>query len=385
MLGYSHLPASRVFTSCAFSNKNFKLAKMLTQQGHTVIYFGARGEKHEPLIEEYINSDKFHFVETHTLDDIRKDWGDGYNLPDGNGLGYNWRKTQFRNDFNTERKPVTNKFNKACIDYIKKNKKSDDFLLITQGYYHKPIADAVNLFLSCEPGIGYRGAYAKFRAFESRYIQYFTYGSEHPRQDINGNYYDRVIPNYFDLNEFEVAKKKGDYYLYLGRMIQRKGVWTAIKATQEIGAKLILAGQPDPEIDIKSFPPNCEFIGQVNSDQRKKIMSEAIATFTPTIYLEPFGGVAVESILSGTPIITTNFGAFTDYNIDGVTGYKCDTLQDFVDATKKVKDLDPKVIRKHGEQFSMENVSLQFEKWWRDLYQLYLSTDNKQKGWSYVK
>jgi glycosyltransferase involved in cell wall biosynthesis len=382
MLGYSHLPASRIFTSCAFSNKNFKLAKMLCGLGHEVVYFGARGESHEPLIEEYINSDRFSFVETHTLKDIRDDWGEGYNLPDANGIGYPWKRNQFRNDFNQDRKPSTKKFYAACIDYINKHKKEDDFLLLMQGYYHKPIDDAVGLYLTCEPGIGYRGSYAKYRAFESRYIQYFTYGAEHPREDINGNYYDRVIPNYFDIDEFEVGKKK-DYYLYMGRMIQRKGVWTAIKACQ--GKRLILAGQPDNEIDIKQFPDNCEYVGQVGSEDRKKLMSEAIAVFAPTIYLEPFGGVAVEAMLSGTPIITTNFGAFTDYNEDGVTGYKCNTLQDFVDATEKVKSLDPKIIRKKGERFNMENVVKEYQKWFEDLYSVYESATIPEKlGWHRV-
>ena len=385
MLGYAHLPVSRTFSSCAFTQKAINLAKMLTSMGHEVIYFGARGQESEPRIEEYIDSPNFMLIETHTLADIRADYGEGNNLPEANGVGYAWRTTQFKNDFNTERKKSTLKFYSSCVEWIVKNKRDDDFLLLMQGVYHKPIADAVQLYLTCEPGIGYRGSYAPFRAFESRYIQYFTYGGENPKADQDGRYYDRVIGNYFNPNDFGVSEKKGDYYLFIGRLILRKGVLTAVSATKFKNAKLVIAGQPDLEINLKNLPSNCEYIGQVGWEERKKIMSEAIATFVPTIYLEPFGGVAVESMLCGTPIITTNFGAFTDYNIDGVTGYKCNTLQDFVDAMDKVKTLDPTIIREHGMKYSLDKIKYEYQKWFDDLYTHYESTINPSlKGWHRV-
>lgn len=388
VLGYAHLPASRTFSSCAFTQKALNLSKMLCDLGHKVYYFGARGEESEPTIEEYIDSENFNFIATHTLEDIRNDWGDGNNLPETNGIGYEWRGTQFRNDFNKEKKPSTKKFYQFCINYINKNKKDDDFLLVMQGFYHKPIADAVNLYMTCEPGIGYRGSYAKFRAFESLWLQHFTYGSEHPRADLNGHYYDRVIPNYFVAENFEFSDKKQDYYLYIGRMIQRKGVMTAVKTTEAIGAKLVLAGQADPEIDLTKLPKNCQYVGTVDFEKRKRLMSKAIATFVPTIYLEPFAGTHIESMLSGTPPITTNFGVFPGTIPDsenGKVGFRCNTLHDFVLAANAAKEVNHFHVRKYGERFLIDNVKFEFQRWFEDIYQLYLSTKNtKTKGWHYL-
>ena len=230
VLGLVHLPCSKEYMGCAFSQKLLNLIKMLKDLGHTVYFYGAEGSE--------VPADEF--IQTHTLSDIRQEWGAGDNRYE---IGYNWKQEGFKHDLNKQRTKTTKKFYKNAIAAINERKEKDHFLLLPQGVYHKPIADAVGLYLTCEPGIGYRGSYAPFRAFESPYIQNFTYGSEHPRQSINGAYYDRVIPNYFDLNDFEFSDEKDDYYLYIGRLIQRKGLMTAHLVTKELGATLKLAGQ----------------------------------------------------------------------------------------------------------------------------------------------
>lgn len=364
-----HLPVTKGYCACAFTNKIHKLSRMMANSGHQVHLYGVGYTD--------IKHPNIHFHPVVSMDDVIKEWGEGDNRFE---LNYDWHTKGFKHDLNQPPTPTTLKFRTKTIELINKIKKPDDFLLLSQGYYHKPIADAVRLYLTCEPGIGYRGSYAKFRAFESSYIMYFTYGSEHPRQSINGSYYDRVIPNYFDLDDFEFNDKPKDYLFFIGRLIPRKGVRTAILTAQELGMKIKLAGQGKLK-DIGINYKGIEYVGVVGIEERKKLYANALVSFTPTIYLEPFGGVAVESMLSGTPVVSTNFGSFTDINLDGVSGYRCDTLQDFVDNTRKAMKLDRKKVREYAERFSMENVNKLFEKWWSDLYQVYLSTDGKTKGW----
>jgi glycosyltransferase involved in cell wall biosynthesis len=165
-------------------------------------------------------------------------------------------------------------------------------------------------------------------------------------------------------------------------MIGRKGVHTAIKTCRAIGAKLKLAGQNSLKISYDK----AEFLGYVDVEQRKPLMAKAKAVFVPSIYLEPFAGTHIEAMLSGTPVITTNFGVFPSTFTHGVHGFKCNTLQDFVDAAKKVGELDPKAIRKFAERYLMDNVKLEFEKWFQDLYNLYESArDPKVKGWHRIE
>jgi len=269
---------------------------------------------------------------------------------------------------------------------------------MTQGYYQKPIADAVKLFLTCEPGVGYRGSIGgNYRAFESSYIQNFTYGSTAPFECINGSYYDRVIPNYFDPDDVEFSDKKKDYYFFIGRMIKRKGILTAYLTTKAIGAKLIIAGQggvvlPNGTLTASNTPDfsipkgNWEYVGFVDGQRRKDLFKHAIATFVPTEYLECFGGTSIESMLHGTPSITTDFGVFPGTIVNGINGMRCSTLQDFVNAAKAVKKYNPKTVRESAEKYLMDNVKWEYQKWFSDLMCVYESAvDATKKGWHRIE
>lgn len=367
LLGLAHLPVSEKYMACAFTQKIVKMSKMLLKMGHTVYLYGAEGSD-APCTE---------FVQTHTLKDIRDAWGSGDNRFE---IGYDWKNNEFRHDFNTEKTKTTRKYYQNCILEINKRKKEDHYLLITQGKYQQPIDKGVGLYLTIEPGIGYRGSYCKFRAFESSYLQNFTYGSEHPFESINGNHYDRVIPNYYDPKDFpkeKIAIKKDDYFLYLGRQIQRKGIDIAIEACDVVGARLKIAGQGK----FQTTSENVEFVGYADSEKRFELMTHAKAVFVPTLYLEAFGGVAVEAMLSGTPVIATNFGVFPE-TVTSEAGFRCDTLADFVKACYQVEDLDPLSIRNHSEKYLLESVKILFDKWFNDLYALYESAvDPSKKGW----
>ena len=394
VLGLVHLPQSLSYTSCAFTQKNLKLAHMLANLGHEVYFYGSEGSD----VAEYVQSDNLHFVETHSLADIRKAWGDGDNRFE---VGYDWTNTDFRHDFNTGKKEATIKFYDKCIEEINKVKKPDDFLLLTQGVYHQPVSEGVNLFLKVEPGIGYRGSVkANFRGFESSFVKNFAYGSEHPFECINGSYYDRTIGNYFDNNDFEFSDKKENYLLYIGRMIKRKGLMTAYLIAEETGIPLKIAGQgahvlPDGSLeaitnsDFHMPKGNWEYLGFADIPTRKRLLAKAQATIVATEYLEPFGGTHVESMLSGTPAITTNFSVFEetipDY-LDGKVGFRCNTLNDFVEAARKSKDVDHKFVRQYAEKFLMDNIKWVYQRWFEDLHDVWESaTDTTKLGWHRIR
>ena len=90
-----------------------------------------------------------------------------------------------------------------------------------------------------------------------------------------------VIPNYFDLDQFEYSSKKDDYFLFLGRVYEGKGIHIAIQVCEAAGVKLKVAGQVDPLYENYKWPDYVEFVGYAGVEERKKLMKNAKGSFLP--------------------------------------------------------------------------------------------------------
>ena len=342
-----HTQTTKKYSWCAYTEKVRKFCNMMMSLGHEVFLYA--GEDNEAECTEFISV---------VSKEEQHEW-----------FGHlNWELDLFPSDGWEIDKPWWRITNSRSIREISKRIEPMDFVCVIMGRCHAQIVDAFPEHVNVEWGIGYEGVYTINRVFESYAWMHHVYGI---MRQSNGSSSDTVIPNFFELEDFALGDGSGDYYLFLGRVVLRKGPHIAAQICNEIDAKLIVAGQggqvmPDGSLlglDNVVIDGNYEYIGTVGPAQRNEVLGKAKAIFVPTIYIEPFGGVAVEAMLCGTPVICTDWGAFTETVIDEVTGFRCHTMEEFREAALLAPNLDREKIREYAKKFSTDNVRWQYEKY----------------------
>jgi glycosyltransferase involved in cell wall biosynthesis len=263
--------------------------------------------------------------------------------------------------------PFWRSANSKMAEEIAKRAQKTDFICVIGGIAQKQIADALPHMITVEFGVGYGGTFSKYRVFESYAWMHTVYGAQcggDPHR-ADGNWWDVVIPGYLDPAMFPFSAEKDDYFLFVGRLVERKGFRIAADVCFDLGARLIVAGQGTP-------PVGCEYVGIVGPEERGRLMSRAKAVFVPTLYLEPFGNVNVEAQACGTPVITSDWGAFPETVVHGSTGFRCRTFGEFKRAAESVHLLDPHQIRDRAVTlYSLDTIGRKYQAYFERLMTLW--------------
>lgn len=357
VLAIPHTASTKEYTVCAFTQKVINFCKMFKDEGMYVIHYGH--EHSEVECDEHVT------VTTQAL--LEKVYGI-----------YDWKNQGLK--YNQEDE-VFQTFNQNCIQEIAKRKQPHDIILCFFGVAQKPVCDAHKDLLCVEPSIGYPSQFAPFKVYESYAVMHGLQGPEKV-STAEYKFYDAVIPSGFDLSEFEFKdwNQKEDYFLMCGRLVWSKGVDIAAQVTEKIGKKLILAGTSYGPNDCNlgnEWPKHVEYVGYADVEKRKKLMAGAMGLFCPTIYNEPFGYVAIEAMLSGTPVITVDWGAFTETVQHGVTGYRCRTFEQFVWAAKNITTISPHACREWAAgNYNFRKVGKMYREYFESIINV-----SKGTGW----
>jgi glycosyltransferase involved in cell wall biosynthesis len=340
-----HTKVTKEFFSCAYTEKVYGFCNMMTSLGHEV-YLYASGDRTDANVTDFIPC---------LPEDLRLA-----------AVGNNhYTSASFDNTL-----PHWVTFNRNAIQTIARHIEQKDFICLIGGLAQKPVADAFPDHMSVEWGIGYSGTFAKYRVFESNTWRSAVYAQHRNAADVDINFYDGVVNGYYDKDKFPWQLEKKDYYLYFGRMTQRKGVDIASQACEKAGVKLIMAGSGS------YIPPYGHYIGEVSAEGRAELLGGAIAAFSPTLYHEPFCNSHIQAMATGTPVITTDLGIFTETVQNGFNGFRCNTLAEFVNATEQVKTLDYRTIATDTyAKYSTDMIRYKYDRYFNRLLTLW------DKGW----
>jgi glycosyltransferase involved in cell wall biosynthesis/SAM-dependent methyltransferase len=345
-LGIQHTITSKEYVACAFTQKVLKFCSMMKERGHIIIHYGH--EDSDVQCTEHVT------VLT------RKEYQETYGTHD-------FKSKFFKFDLNDQ---AYRTFNENAIREVNARKQPGDFLLAFWGSGHEVICKNAGIGMTVvEPGIGYPyGHFAEYKIFESYALYHSFTGLQRVGNccDMNTWSKEKIIPNYFEPSDFDFSTEKDDYFLFVGRIGTAKGLEYAIRMTEKLGVQLKVAGQNVEggfqEVGFWPPPKHVDIIGHIDTVQKKYYMSRAKAVICFSMFTEPFCGVHVEAMMSGTPVLTSDWGAFTEYVVDGVTGFRCRTLDELVDAGRKVHTIDPMKCREWAmSKFSTSVVAKLYE------------------------
>ena len=152
-----------------------------------------------------------------------------------------------------------------------------------------------------------------------------------------------VVPNGVNLNLYNGVEKDYDFrrqyaadnekiILYVGRLVYEKGIQNLIAAMPKVlngyhDSKLVIAGRGGmidelrDEVRRLGIENKVYFTGYLSLDKVTKMYKCADVAVFPSTY-EPFGVVALEGMLSGTPVVVSDVGGLNEIVDHGVNGMK---------------------------------------------------------------
>ncbi len=358
---YLALPNSgltKKFSLCGFSQANMRLIRLLKELGHHVYVYGPEknecdvdcdelitvitAEERDTLLEATVNAEGKH------------------------------EATPYQYAFHEAWSPIYQLANARMAKEIEKRKKPRDFICSIGGGSQEPVAKRHPDLQFVEISIGYQGSFSPYRVFESIAWQHYTYG----KQGIeNVRYFDTVIPLPFDPDEYSFREEKEPFALYVGRLIERKGLVIACRAAEAAKIPLKVIGHGSTH----TITNGAEYLGALSDAERNDWMSRAQCVMTPTIYIEPLNSVSIESQLCGTPVVATQNCGLTETIQHGKTGFHCHILGDFVRAIHDCAKLNHSYIRHRAvDKFSIQAVAPQYDRYLHRLYTLW------DRGWDTI-
>ncbi|MBE6299557.1 MAG: glycosyltransferase family 4 protein [Bacteroidales bacterium] len=158
-----------------------------------------------------------------------------------------------------------------------------------------------------------------------------------------------VLPNFINREFSEEGDiKKEDYYCFVGRLEDIKGIRTLVEAAKQLPYRLIIIGDGSLKNKFINSPSNIEFVGFKEWSDIEKILSRAKFLVTPSECYEVFGLGNIEAQCLGTPVLGANIGGIPET----ITAPYCGMLFKSYD----VQDLKTKIEIMYSRVFDYELI-----------------------------
>jgi glycosyltransferase involved in cell wall biosynthesis len=179
--------------------------------------------------------------------------------------------------------------------------------------------------------------------------------------------YVATVYNGVPLEKLPFGEGKGGYLAFVGRISPEKGIADAIDVAQRAGIPLkIAARMPLPNVDNPWVAKDweyyrdevkprlngslVEFVGEVDDEEKGKLLKDALALLFPINWPEPFGLAMAEALACGTPVLARSMGSVPEVVDHGHTGFLCADVDEMVAYCQSIESIDRYACRREAEE-----------------------------------
>jgi glycosyltransferase involved in cell wall biosynthesis len=200
---------------------------------------------------------------------------------------------------------------------------------------------------------------------ERKHLNYISisHNQQQAFPDLN---YLGVVYNGEDPERFPFVKSPQNYLCFLGRFDEDKSPHLAIELAINLGMKIKLAGKTDfqgyryfrSKVQPYFKHPLVEYLGELDFEDKVKLISRAKCNLHPTYFREPFGLTVLEAAYCGTPTLAISRGAMPELIENDKSGM---LVEDFIEgfhSIQKCFDMDREYIAKRARRkFNYKNMT----------------------------
>ena len=196
-----------------------------------------------------------------------------------------------------------------------------------------------------------------------------------------------VIPNGVNINLFSGIERDYDFrrqyamdnekiILFMGRLVYEKGIQHLISAMPKIlehyhDTKLVICGKGGMIDELKALSNSLGlgekvyFAGYMNAKNVQKMYKCADISVFPSTY-EPFGIVALEAMLSETPVVVSDIGGLNeivDHGLNGMKSYAgnpnslADSILTLLFDQKLCSDITKNAVSKVKKDYNWQKIA----------------------------
>ena len=182
-----------------------------------------------------------------------------------------------------------------------------------------------------------------------------------------------IVYNGLPMEHYPFSDNHDGYLLYVGRLTPEKAPHYAIKVAQYLNQPLIIAAKLDTAVksDVQYFKQYIEpfldgdlvkWVGEVDEEERNKLMANAKCMLHTAIWREPFGLTIIEAMACGCPVVAFARGSMRELISQGRTGFLVEDADEMIEAVSNIDLINRQECRRHAlESFNAVRMAKGYE------------------------